>query len=368
MNEELEKIYNLLDEAYDLENGKTKTSLCEEAVRLADIYGDESVQIETRNELIDAAIFGGESEKAIVAFSWMISKQKENPELINTYEFMWKYKWILGYICSFPNITRKQIDAIFADAADFYQANDASLRPIYKNLCSLEMSSGNNEKAVEFYKKWQSAVSDDHSDCVACEVNMQVDYQAFYKNDERALEIAKPILNGKMKCAEVPHATYGHILMPLIRLKRFEEAEESFNKGYKMVSKNGDFLAEVINHLRFLVLANKTKNAIRLFEKHLIWALEAKQLDERFNFYNVAWLLFDKLESDGETSIKLRLPNLFEYYSDKGIYEIAELKAAFEKDLRIIADMFDKRNGNKYYSEKILQNKDLQKLAFELDT
>lgn len=366
MNEELEKIYNLLDEAYDLENGKTKISLCEEAVRLADICGDEGVQIETRNELTEAAVFGGEHEKGVVAFSWMIQKQKETPELINIFDFLWKYKWILGQIYGFPNIPRSQLDAIFADAIECYTLNDVSLRPIYEILCYLEMDSGNDDKAFENYQKWQSAPRDEFANCLACEVSMQVYYQAFYENDERALEIAKPILKGKMKCAEVPHATYGYILMPLIKLKRFDEAEEIFNKGYKMVSKNKEFLGEVTNHLRFLTLANKTKNAIRLFEKHLVWALEIKQFDERFHFYNVAWLLFDKLESNGETSIKMRLPNSFKHYSDEGVYEISELKAELEKDLNVIAEMFDKRNGNEHFAGLVKQNRELRKYEFEI--
>ncbi len=367
MSDEIEKIYDLLYDAYSLEHGKTKISMIEEALSLADIYGDEELQIDTRNDLIEAAVFGGEHEKAIVAFSWLNQKYKESPELINTFDFLWKYKWILSQIYSFPHITRSQIDAIFADAIECYNANGASLRPIYKSLCSLEMYSGNKEKAFEHYQKWLSTLRDSNSDCHACELTTQVGFQGFYENDEQALDVAKPILNGKMKCAEVPHGTYGRIMLPLIRLNRFDEAQQTFNTGYKMVSKNKDFLSEIGKYLLFQVLTNNTKNAVGLFEKHLSWAVETKHLDERFEFYNMSWLLFDKLESNGKTEVKLHLPNSFKHYKEDGIYNLAELKTAFESHLSEIADLFDKRNGNRFYAETIEKNKSLRKYAFELE-
>jgi hypothetical protein len=366
MHDEVAKIYNLLYEAHQLEDGKSKIIMTEEAVRLADIYGDEMSQVDARNDLVQAAVFGGEDEKAIVAFSWLCKKFEENPELMDPYEFLWRYKWIIHQIYGFPNISRPQIDAVFADATKHYTQNNVSLRPIYQNLCRLEMYSGNDEKAAEYYQQWQSAPRDWLADCVACEVNMQVEYQSNHENDEQAIEIARPILGGQMSCAEIPHGTYANVLMPFVRLGRFAQAEEAFNKGYKMVSKNRDFLPQITEHLKFLVLAGNLETAARVFEKHLSWALETKQLDYQFQFFNAAWLLFDALESSGEESIRLDLPKSFGQFNKDGDYDVGNLKEEFESDSIALARLFDARNQNDFYARAIVRNKKLKELAFAL--
>lgn len=195
---------------------------------------------------------------------------------------------------------------------------------------------------------------------------MQVDYQVHYGNDRQALEIAKPILSGKMTCAEIPHCTYANVLLPLVRLGRFEEAEETFQKGYKMVSKNKDFLPQIIQHLRFLVLAGNLENAVRLFEKHISWALDTKHLEHQFKFFNTAWLLLDSLQTKGETSVKLNLPPSFRHFREDRVYDVSDLMAKFETDSKALAELFDARNENDYYAAQLEDNKKLKKWAFEL--
>jgi tetratricopeptide (TPR) repeat protein len=352
MNAEIDKIFELLDEIYDMPNGERQIALAEEAVQLADSIDDLDLQVRARFELISAAIFGGEGEKAIVAFSWCLKKYDENSENFDTYTLFWQYKWILGHLPSFPNVSRAQIDSIFGDATRRFQQEGLSLRPIYSQLVGLEMNSGNREKAAEYYQKWLLEPRDYNADCLACETNSQVKYLIFEKRDEEALKVAEPILKGEQTCGEIPHATFGHLLLPLYRLDQIELASELFTKGYRLVSANKEFLPQIAEQLEFLVKIGKTERALSLFEKHLIWGLDIKELEAKFKFYKAAIPLFETIQ---EETVKLNLPNTFQGFVADGVYQTKKLREDLWAEADQIAQMFDTRNGNQYFAEQLAE-------------
>ena len=359
MSVNVEDIYGMLAQIANMSHGDSQIALAEEAVRLADLGGDEKLQVEARSELISAATFGGEKEKSLVAFAWLLKKFDENPEIVDVYELMWRYKWILGGLYDFPNISRERIDAVFADAAKRYQQLGISLRPIYGELCHLETFSGNYEKGEEYYYKWLTEAVDEFADCYACEVNKQVECFAELGADEAALKVAEPILEGKLKCGEVPHITLGIVLLPLLRQNKIELAGEYFTKGYKLISKNKEFLQTVSQQIEFLVLTAKTKKAFNLFERHLIWAIETKNLERQYGFFRVAAILFSTVEAD---SLKLNLPTPYKGFNEDGKYQVQNLFEEFYAEANRIAELFDKRNGNDKYKSKLDTHK---AVAFE---
>ncbi|MDQ3799268.1 MAG: hypothetical protein M3384_07455 [Acidobacteriota bacterium] len=341
-----QKIYTILIELYSMQHGDAQIALAEEAVRLADLNGDLKLQFRARSELIRAAVHGGESEKAIVAYSWCLKKYDENPDSFSEYLLFWQYKWILNNIHHFPAVSRAQIDSIFADAVRRYRQNNISLRPIYGELCSLELSSGNFEEANEYYRKWLTENRDLYADCLACETNRRVEYLASSGRDEEALKMAEPILNGDRVCSEIPHLTLGSVLLPLLRMNQVDVASECFTKGYKLVSGNKDFLLTVAQQIQFLALIGKTRKGTRLFEKHLSWALETKDLYSKFQFYKAVCLLLNVIERE---KIKLVLPNSCKDFNDGGVYETETLRRSFLQESEEMARLFDKRNGNSFF-------------------
>ena len=75
-----------------------------------------------------------------------------------------------------------------------------------------------------YLRQWTEAGISYGNDCVACDRNAQVRYMAFLGKDQKALEAAAPLLQGRMTCSQVPQATYGKVLLPLLRLGRVEVA------------------------------------------------------------------------------------------------------------------------------------------------
>jgi tetratricopeptide (TPR) repeat protein len=348
-----EEIYSMLAQVENMPHGDSQIALAEEAVRLADLTLEEELQVEARMQLIKATTFGGEKEKSIVAYSWCLKKFDENPEKVDFHQLFWRYKWILGGLYDFPNISREKIDGIFADAIKRFQQHGISLRPIYGEICLFETLAGDYEKAKEYYYKWVTESVDRFADCYACEVNKQVECFSEIGSFEGAVSVAEPILKGKLKCAEVPHITYPLVLLPLLELEQTELASEYFTKGYKLVSKNKEFLPAISKMIEFLIFAGKIQKALSLFERHLNWAVETKNLERKFRFYRSSCLLLQTLETD---QVKLNLSSNCQFFQESGLYSVQNLFESLASEAAKIAELFDRRNGNNKYKIQLFGN------------
>jgi hypothetical protein len=357
------RIEELLDEASFLEDGPTKVMLLEEAVCLADSHGEAEFGFEVRQDLIHAATFGGYPEKALVAFTWCLAHcdRAEGGQL--GYGMLWKYKWIANVLPEFPHITLAQIHGVLDDMAARYQKTGTSLRAVHKLRCGLAMGMGDRLAARVHHRAWQQAPADAVSDCAACERNHRVKYLFFQGKDEQGLAHAGPILQGRLRCAEIPHATLAHVLLPLVRLGRLEEAMAYHRQGLRLVTRNRSFVRELAMHMTFLALTDNLAHAVRLLERHLSWALEKEGQARRFDFFLAARLVLDRLAASGKSAVRLRLPQGFALHSESGKYDVGELADWFDADLQALAARFDARNGTDRFARRIAENRALKELV-----
>jgi hypothetical protein len=357
------QVEGLLDEASVLEDGPAKVALLEEAVRLADAHGNSGLGYEVRQELIHAATFGGYPEKALVAFTWCLAHCDRAADGQLEHAMLWKYKWVANALPEFPHIALEQIHAVLDDMATRYQRAGMSLRAVYKLRCGLAMGMGDRETARAQHRAWQHAPADAVSDCAACERNHRVKYLFFEGKDEEGLAHAEPILQGRLRCAEIPHATLARVLLPLVRLGRVEEAMAYHRQGVRLVRRNRSFLRELGLHMIFLALTDNLAHALRLLERHLGWALEKEGEARRFDFIVAARFVLARLQAAGKTVVRLRLPPGFALQRPEGKYEVDELSAWFEADAEDLAARFDARNGTDWFAQRIRESRALKELV-----
>lgn len=62
------------------------------------------------------------------------------------------------------------------------------------------------------------------SDCRACTLANKTKALLYFGELEEALNVAEPILEGRLSCHSVPHQTYGDLLFPLLKANRKAEA------------------------------------------------------------------------------------------------------------------------------------------------
>ena len=368
MSDVKEQVYQLMNKSLDLEDGDAPILLGEEAVRLADLMGDLKLQYRAREVYVRACIFGGATEKGLVAFAWLLAKFDSNPGRFDQWGILWKYKWINSNICEFPQISKKRIYEMLDDLEQRALRAGYGLRATTNQRYRAEKFWDNTQKAIEYFRKLEELPPDALSNCSVCEIDERVSFAIYCGNDERALELAVHILSGSEKCGSVPHRTYANVLLPLIRLGRPKEALDYHVKGYRLIVNNKAFLDKVADHLICLVLTENFEKATALVETHFSWTETSRDLFGHFQFFRAAWLLFELLvERDG--SVNMNLPRSFPLYSEGPKYDAAKLAAWFKQKAEGLAERFDQRNETDFFVRTIGGTLSLKALSapFPLD-
>ncbi|WP_239256288.1 tetratricopeptide repeat protein [Listeria ilorinensis] len=293
----------------------------ERAIAGADVSNDIETGLEARDLMIEAACFQGYPRKQLQAFSWVIKKYEEDEGYVDEYNLLWQYKWIGESIASFEEVSKEQIQALQEDMKAKYLASSYSLAPYYKVKTLTAMHMGDREEALHHFKEWQATPTDFMNDCPACEAHEMAHYYWFVGDYEKALKAAKPILNGRMSCAEVPHLTYGLMALTYLELGEKEKAEECLDKGLPLVQQNMDLLDALAQLIEYLIRTDRHEQALEVFENHREMALNTEG-------------------------------SLVGLYLLSAIYPITTDTALKEKT-RELAAKFDRRNGNDYYTAKL---------------
>jgi hypothetical protein len=361
-SEAREQVYQLISQSLDFEDGEAQIALREEAVRLADLSGDLKLRYFAREVFVRACIFGGAEERALVAFAWMLAQFDSNPELFDQWAILWKYKWINGVICDFPQVPKTRIYEMIDDLEQRAVRAGYGLRATTNERYRAEKFWDNKEKAIEYFRQLENLPADDLSNCPLCETDEHVSFAIYTGADERALELALPILNGTQKCGSVPHRTYANVLLPLIRLGKQKEALRYHAKGYNQIANNPGFLDKLSDHLMCLTLTENFGRAIVLVERHYSWTETTKDVFSHFRFFRAASLLFEIL-AEREGSCRLNLPRSFPLYTESGNYDCARLAAWFKQKAETIARRFDARNETDYFMRTLAETPLLKRLV-----
>lgn len=340
----------------------TQVLLLEEAIALADSANDVETGFELRQELIKAANFTGSPEKVLVAFAWNLAQVDRDPNRFAESDLLWEYKWVISTLDEFPQISIGQMEAATADLERRFQRHGASLRPVHTLRCKMHKALGNAAQVRELLPAWKKAGRGYLSDCAACDRNSLATMHAFLKQDRRVLQYAEPLLEFKMQCAEVPQATFAHVLLPLLRLQRPEEAQRLHQQGYPLVKGKPSFLDTISEHMIFLVLMSEQKTAIKVFEQHTRLALETRSPARRFEFLRAVLFLFLQLLKAPQQHKRFRLPETFPLWKENGLYDLAEVANWIEGEARSIAKQFDERNRNSHRTEELDELEELAEL------
>ncbi|MCS7463502.1 hypothetical protein N0M98_25680 [Paenibacillus doosanensis] len=344
MNQDLQA---LLQEAGTLPDGAAKLEVLEAAVRIADAEGELELAYDTRSDIVRTAIFNGFPLKAVVAFSWQLGQYDRHPELFDSYDLLWSYKWIVGEIAHFPDIPLQQIAALVEDLGKRYEAHGYSSRTYLYYRFRLAMDLGNMQEAETFMERFRQARRDYMSDCDACEQNQIVQYYAAAGDDLKALEAAKPILAGSMRCAEVPHITLAHLLLPLHRARSAEEAAKAHTRGYRLIKGKRDFIEAIARHIDYLAVTNP-KKGIELFEQHVALTQQHEDPYQTMLFRLYSSKLLHRVAADG-LKYQPRLPASF--LAEHGEMDLEALARHLGRQATSAAEKYDLRNGNTIYSE-----------------
>jgi hypothetical protein len=358
-----DQIGAILDEAQGLQYGPTRVALTEEAVRLADAHADEEEGFDARLKLMTAAVFSGRPDVLMVAFAWCLARYDREPEKFPDFNLLWNYKWVADNLPSFPDVSREQVEAMLNDMERRYRSAGASMHPVHGQWRDALLEMGDLAGARRAAKRMASTPRGYLSNCPACVLDADVDFLVCTGRDEDAVSAAEPIVQGRMRCAEVPHRTLPRLLLPLVRMGRVSEAMTLHRKSYRMIAANPKFIPGWSNHVLLLALTDNMNRAVKLLETHWHDSVTAASRTAAFQFLCAAKFVFDRLVANGTTELRLRLPSGFALHQEGGVYDVRVLAAWVTDQARELAERFDARNGNKAYSRRLAALKKPHKLV-----
>lgn len=351
-----EELQDLVEQIEDMPaHTVERVALEEEAIRLADSLNDLKEGYRLRKMLTSDAQFAGLIEKSFVAFAWCLGKSDENPDLFPESELLWSYKWMVSSAKKFPNISKKRVLDLLEDFSKRLQRCGYNRRSEYSLRIAVLESFGEIEESEKVFPVWVDTPRDSLSDCKACDLNHVVCIHYRRKEYQAGLDAAQPIFARQLRCTEVPRITYSSALLPLLLTGRKSEAELLHRRGFLLCKNNLSCLGANTDHLLYLVAIGDVNKGTRLFAKNLEVAFQSKNLDQRKCFFQAAKILLKRRAELGTKVLRFKLPESFPLYSAKQQYDIQALITWFDKECLSITKQFDVRNGNSYWTDKLLE-------------
>ncbi|MFL5340925.1 MAG: hypothetical protein ACJ8F7_12330 [Gemmataceae bacterium] len=363
MNDYPHQIQQLLAEAHPLAEGPTKVALIERAVQLADAHQDLQAGYQTRVRLMGAALSGGQPDLLLVAFSWCLAQSERDPQQFPEVEILWQFRWVISELVEFPNISKAQIDELFADMERRYRRAGSTLRAFHTLRRMVALDMGDRAAADAAHDALTKSLRDWLSDGPDAETSFLVDYLVFTGQDTAAVERAWLFLAGRQTSSHHLGFLHAKLLLPLLKLGRGDAAARSHLAGYRLVMRNARYVPRFAEHLMFLALTGNFPRAFRLLERHLSEAVGTVSDFSRMQFYHAGRLLLEQVAATGRTGLRLRLPPEIGCYAEAGRYEPNALAAWFAGQSLASAGRFDARNGNDYYTRLFTDLAELRKLA-----
>jgi len=355
-----EQIGILIELVAEMPHGPPKTALIDQCVRIADSHNDEFAGYHRRMDLIEAATFGGQAEMIFPAFSWCLALADRKPEEYGGFQILWRYKWIINEAVNFPTISLERLEAMLEDLRLRYHSYGSNEHPYWQTRRGLFESVGRIDTMDESNSRLRKFKPDQLSNCKACEVQAQVRIALLKGKNADALKRADRILRGELSCATIPQNTHASLLTPLCALDRYDDAMSYHRESYPKVDRRSGFLGALSDHLIFLTITGNLKEAAKSLERALPIALSSFIPASRFSMFNASAFFCE--QSNG--TLRLKLPLDFPLYNEANKYEAAALGEWFDHEARAMAEAFDARNGNRFYSASLEQRSQWADLSY----
>lgn len=349
-----DQIYDLQMEAWHLSEGDTQLRLYEEALRLAEQSRDLNLIFSAKIYVASAAGNAGYEEKTMAALAWCVAHfQKDEQRFLKHKKILLSLlKTFLCSVSQYSQITRNQIEDLLGQFESLLSRFGYSMRTAHYVRIHFARKIGDRPLAIEAHDKYPQYPRDSMSDDVDEELEAELWHACFLNDFDKAIESGENVLSAKRSSSYARHNAYTGILRPLAMQQRYEEADDYQTKGYRLIRKNRTFLERVGHHIAYLIHRGRTAAAIRMFERHLLWALETHDQASRYYFYTAAKHLFAAVPQKRPTR-KLGLPPAFPLYEESNEYDVAKLIEWLEQQTSPLAVAFDERNGNDYFSQEI---------------
>ncbi|MEU2431247.1 tetratricopeptide repeat protein [Streptomyces sp. NPDC007861] len=341
MSHDTAAIRQALYDNYRAPEGAARNARAERLLAEAEGTGDTPLLIEALSHLLQAYNYSSERDKLFVPFARLLRLWDERPgefDEQSAHSLHWYFKWVSTDMLDQPHIPLASMEKWLGEMEQRYRLAGYSERAVRQGEFCLARHIGDEERAERAYTAWLAADRDRMADCHACELHDQGAWQARVGNDEQALELWRPVLDGEYTCAHEPHAVLAASLLPLLRLGRAEEARAHHLRGYRMVRPLESMRGWVALHVEFCALTGNEARALEILSDRPAYFTASGDPDSLMRHLAATAVLMDRLVALGHGEQGVPGP--------AGTSWTARTLAAHAREQALaIAARFDERNG-----------------------
>ena len=342
----------------EAEHGAARLAAIADAIREADEAGAHNWRFHFRFENIRESIFHDDAFKAILSFPELLKIYDDHPELEDEYadDMLIAFKWVIENAWAFHQVSREQIERNFEEYKRRCEYYGVSLRVYHQKKCNY-LSNVDLDACRKELEAFRACKRDGYSDCAACEANFEMEIALDLGNEEEALRLAKPILDGDVRCAEVPHVTYGYLTDHYLFEGNMEEASYFGELCERYTQGNPEFLSQT-GTLLSLYSATDPDHGWTVLKQCLPDYVKCKNPMMCMKFAEGAFRLMQILceinDSSGGDGLS-KAPVLHHLPLDfpKEGMKMTDIRDYFYNEAHKIAKQLDRRNGSSTYTDKL---------------
>lgn len=159
------------------------------------------------------------------------------------------------------------------------------------------------------YESWLGGQMGRRRDCAACARHAEGAEAAALRQDERALEIWAPVLEGDLLCDHQPQGVLGASLLVLLRRDELGQAVHAHEYGYRVSRRKPAFRGAIGEHLEFCALTGNEHRGLELLAEHADWLTEpAPGIAAQAEFLTGASVLLARLVALGHSELPVPMP------------------------------------------------------------
>lgn len=351
---EKEQIVKEYKQTLDMPHSGARNEALYNLICRADNIKDHYLQKYLRWVYADELMRCGDQGKVFPVVAEYISLRKEEEEWcppggFDGIEYMADY--CLEVLCYLPQIPLSQAEDIIKSLEEMVNFNRCGRRLFYQRMFRF-YSVIDTYKALEYYYLFINTSRDMVSDCRACEQADMV--RLFFRTGDMAMadRLACPVLNGTLKCHDVPRNVWLLYLQRALDYKDLTKAVPLAESLYRdsIINDPTDlgYFGGVLRCFAF----TEPDRAEMLFKK-LLGSWEVLWDKERwFLFLTGSWTVCHECTKKYSTMNIKGLKNNVPFWNKDGIYNIKEMEEWFYNESLKTAKSFDKRNGTGFYTEE----------------
>ncbi|MFF8828353.1 tetratricopeptide repeat protein [Streptomyces sp. NPDC015131] len=344
-----EAIRRALWENESAPNGLLRNARAEELTAAAEATGDRDLLRQALFGLVKAYEFSSEAGKLLVPFARLMQEWDRDPSAFDrqdSHAFHWMFKWASSGMLGLPDVPLASMERWLAEMEYRYRVAGYSERAVRQSEFHLADDTGDTERADRAFAAWTAADRDAMANCHACEINAQGAYWADRGQDEEALRVWEPVLEGGASCMEEPHRVLAKSLLPLVRTGRVDQARAHHLRGYRMARGNESLLPTVARHIEFCALTGNEARGLELLSDHAAHLSSGGDPGSRLDLLGGTLVLLRRLLVLGHGD----RPAIAH---EGRRHTVRELHDTLDAEARAIAERFDERNGNTYESGRL---------------